>query len=162
MPAYMILIREKLRDAEAMKRYAEGAGEARHGHDLKPLAFYGACETLEAAQADGVVVIEFPDRAAARPGMTARPMRPRGRIVSRGRITGWSWSTGWAEPRRRRGGADELRERAGKSARRLAPPSPIGCPLCTWGRAVPRFAKPVSEGHVLGSRRGPRYGCLAK
>ena len=66
MAAYMILIREKLRDAEAMKRYAEGAGEARHGHDLKPLAFYGACETLEGAAADGVVVIEFPDRAAAK------------------------------------------------------------------------------------------------
>lgn len=65
MPAYMILIREKLRDGEAMQRYAAAAGVAREGHELTPLAFYGACETLEGAAADGVVVLQFADRAAA-------------------------------------------------------------------------------------------------
>ena len=66
MAAYIVLVREKLRDDAAMQQYAAAAGEARHGHDLKALAFYGASETLEGAAADGVVILEFPDMAAAR------------------------------------------------------------------------------------------------
>lgn len=66
MAAYIILIREKLRDEAAMQQYAAAAGDARHGHELKALAFYGACETLEGASADGVVILSFPDMSAAR------------------------------------------------------------------------------------------------
>ena len=66
MTAYMLLIREKLRDEAQMQQYAAAAGAARHGHDLTALAFYGAHETLEGAAADGVVVLSFPDMAAAK------------------------------------------------------------------------------------------------
>lgn len=66
MTAYMVLVREKLRDEAQMQQYAAAAGEARHGHDLTALAFYGKCETLEGAAADGVVLLSFPDMAAAR------------------------------------------------------------------------------------------------
>ncbi len=66
MTAYMVLVREKLRDEAQMQQYAAAAGEARHGHDLKALAFYGKSETLEGAAADGVVILSFPDMAAAR------------------------------------------------------------------------------------------------
>lgn len=60
MAAYVILIREKLRDEAAMKRYAEAAGAARGDHKITPLAFYGAHEVAEGPDADGVVILSFP------------------------------------------------------------------------------------------------------
>ena len=66
MAAYILLIREKLHDEAAMQRYAAAAGQARHGHDLTALAFYGASETLEGPAAEGVVLLSFPDMDAAR------------------------------------------------------------------------------------------------
>lgn len=66
MSAYIILIRERLRDEEAMARYAEGAKAARGDHPITPLAFYGAHEVTEGPEADGVVILHFPDMAAAK------------------------------------------------------------------------------------------------
>jgi uncharacterized protein (DUF1330 family) len=66
MAAYVILIREKLRDDAAMKKYAEAATGARGDHKITPLAFYGACETTEGAAADGVVLLSFPTMAEAK------------------------------------------------------------------------------------------------
>ena len=60
MAAYVILIREKLRDGDAMARYATAAGEARGDHKITPLAFYGKHEVTEGADADGVVILSFP------------------------------------------------------------------------------------------------------
>lgn len=36
------------------------------GHTAKPLAYYGAIETLEGPEAAGCVIVEFPDMDAAR------------------------------------------------------------------------------------------------
>jgi len=66
MSAYVILIRDRLRDEAAMTRYAEAAKAARGDHQITPLAFYGAHETREGAEADGVVILSFPDMAAAK------------------------------------------------------------------------------------------------
>lgn len=66
MAAYVILIRERLRDAEAMARYAEGAKNARGDHKITPLAFYGAHDVAEGADADGVVILSFPTMAEAK------------------------------------------------------------------------------------------------
>ncbi|MFN7056108.1 DUF1330 domain-containing protein [Hyphomonas sp.] len=66
MAAYVILIREKLRDDAAMKRYAEAAAAARGDHKITPLAFYGPHETAEGAAADGVVILSFPTMAEAK------------------------------------------------------------------------------------------------
>lgn len=66
MSAYVILIRDRLRDEEAMARYAAAAGAARGDHKITPLAFYGAHEVREGADADGVVILSFPDMAAAK------------------------------------------------------------------------------------------------
>lgn len=66
MTAYVILIRERLRDQEAMTRYAEAAGRARSGHSLKPLAFYGPLQVTEGPDADGVVILSFPSMEEAR------------------------------------------------------------------------------------------------
>ena len=66
MSAYIILIRDRLRDEAAMVRYAEAAKAARGDHEITPLAFYGAHEVREGADSDGVVILSFPDMAAAK------------------------------------------------------------------------------------------------
>ncbi|ABI78664.1 conserved hypothetical protein [Hyphomonas neptunium ATCC 15444] len=66
MAAYIILIREKLRDEEAMARYAKAAGDARGDHQITPLAFYGKHEVTEGADADGVVILSFPSMPEAK------------------------------------------------------------------------------------------------
>jgi uncharacterized protein (DUF1330 family) len=71
MAAYVILIREKLRDDAAMKKYAEAAGAARGDHKITPLAFYGAHEVTEGAAADGVVILSFPTMAEAKAWYTS-------------------------------------------------------------------------------------------
>jgi len=66
MAAYLIFIRDRVRDGAAMAEYGALAQKSIPGHPLEPLAFYGAVETLEGAEVDGVVLIKFPDKAAAR------------------------------------------------------------------------------------------------
>jgi uncharacterized protein (DUF1330 family) len=66
MAAYAIFIRDQLRDPEELAVYAQKARAARGDHPLKPLAYYGANETLEGQPADGVVLLEFPSMDAAR------------------------------------------------------------------------------------------------
>ena len=60
MAAYIVFIRERVHDIPAMEAYGAAAGPSLAGHAGKPLAFYGAIETLEGAPADGSVIIEFP------------------------------------------------------------------------------------------------------
>jgi uncharacterized protein (DUF1330 family) len=71
MAAYMIFIREgAVFDAGAMERYSgmnrshAAAWQQRFG--IKPLAVYGALETMEGEAPDGVVLLEFPTMADAR------------------------------------------------------------------------------------------------
>jgi uncharacterized protein (DUF1330 family) len=66
MTAYVVFTRERTRDALEMANYGSAAAAARVGHVLKPLAFYGPCETLEGAPIEGAVIVEFADMAAAR------------------------------------------------------------------------------------------------
>lgn len=60
MTAYVILIKNRTRDAAAMAAYAEKAAVARAGRDLKRLVAYGAIEVLEGEAAEGMVLLEFP------------------------------------------------------------------------------------------------------
>lgn len=71
MAAYMIFIREgAVFDAAAMERYAgmnrENAGSYQARFGIKPLAVYGALETMEGEAPDGVVLLEFATMADAR------------------------------------------------------------------------------------------------
>ena len=66
MGALIIFTRERLRDAAEMETYSGLAGGTLGGHDAKPLAYYGANETLEGAPIEGAVVIEFPSIEAAK------------------------------------------------------------------------------------------------
>jgi uncharacterized protein (DUF1330 family) len=66
MAAYIVFIKEREHDAAIMAEYGAKAGPTLAGHPGKPLAAYGAFETLEGPEAQGCVLIEFPDMAAAK------------------------------------------------------------------------------------------------
>ncbi|MBY4953190.1 MULTISPECIES: DUF1330 domain-containing protein [Pantoea] len=66
MAAYVVFIKDETLDQDELATYAEKAGQARGDHPITPLAFYGALETLEGPEAEGVVVLEFPDAEAAK------------------------------------------------------------------------------------------------
>jgi uncharacterized protein (DUF1330 family) len=66
MAAYIVFIKEREHDAGIMAEYSAKAGPTIAGHPAKPLAAYGAIETLEGPEAKGCVLIEFPDMDAAR------------------------------------------------------------------------------------------------
>lgn len=66
MTAYVIFIRDSIKDAEEMATYGKKAAGARGDHKMTPLAFYGAVETLEGPKVDGAVVISFPTAAEAK------------------------------------------------------------------------------------------------
>lgn len=66
MSAYIVFIKEREHDAAGMATYSGLAGPSLAGHPVKPLAVYGAIETLEGPAAEGCVMLEFPDMDAAR------------------------------------------------------------------------------------------------
>jgi len=66
MAAYVIFIRDRVRDKDSLAEYSSRAPQFREGHAIEPLAFYGAVETLEGAEVDGVVLLKFADKAAAK------------------------------------------------------------------------------------------------
>jgi len=67
MACYMIFIREgEVVDAEAMAKYQSGNRGGPPMPGMKPLVVYGAMETVEGEPADGIVVLEFLDRQAAK------------------------------------------------------------------------------------------------
>lgn len=66
MTAYVIFIKDGVKDPDEMAIYAEKAGAARGDHPLTPLVFYGDITTLEGPEAEGAVVLAFPDMVAAR------------------------------------------------------------------------------------------------
>jgi uncharacterized protein (DUF1330 family) len=66
MAAYIVFIKEREHDAGIMAEYGGKAGPSLAGHPAKPLVVYGAIETLEGPEAQGCVMIEFPDTAAAK------------------------------------------------------------------------------------------------
>lgn len=66
MTAYIVFTRERLRNPAEMEIYSGKAGPSLAGHEAKPLAYYGAHETLEGAPIDGAVIVSFADMAAAK------------------------------------------------------------------------------------------------
>ncbi len=66
MAAYIVLIRDRVRDPAGYAAYGAAARETLARHAAKPLAFTGPVEALEGPPADGVIIIEFPTMAEAR------------------------------------------------------------------------------------------------
>jgi uncharacterized protein (DUF1330 family) len=66
MSAYIVFIKEREHDAEAMATYSQAVGATMQGHAMKPLSFYGKVESLEGPPLLGAVVVEFPTFEAAK------------------------------------------------------------------------------------------------
>ncbi len=66
MTAYIVFIRERIRDPEPIATYNSLAGPSLAGHPVTMLAAYGAHETLEGPPIDGCVILSFPTMAEAR------------------------------------------------------------------------------------------------
>jgi uncharacterized protein (DUF1330 family) len=66
MPAYFILFRDEMRNADQYAAYGQKAVATFAGHDVKPLVANGAVTPLEGESPDGVVVLEFPTVQAAK------------------------------------------------------------------------------------------------
>lgn len=67
MATYMIFIREgEIYDPEQMALYQTANRENISKFQLQPLVVYGSMEVLEGKEADGVVLLRFPDAEAAR------------------------------------------------------------------------------------------------
>lgn len=60
MPAYIVFLRERTRDAAELETYSEGVGATLAGHPVSVLAAYGLQEVLEGPDVEGVVILEFP------------------------------------------------------------------------------------------------------
>ena len=71
MAAYIVFTRERLRDPVELEVYSKKAAGSVAGHEMKPLAIYGKCETLEGASIDSAVIMEFPTIAAAKAWYTS-------------------------------------------------------------------------------------------
>lgn len=65
MAAYIVFIRERMRNREEYERYRETSRAANARHALKPLALYGKHEMLEGPAIEGAVILEFPTMEAA-------------------------------------------------------------------------------------------------
>jgi uncharacterized protein (DUF1330 family) len=63
----MMFIRdEPVRDEAEMAEYQRMNRESGGKHPIKPLVVYGATEAVEGPAPDGVILLEFPDVAAAK------------------------------------------------------------------------------------------------
>ena len=67
MPAYMIALNRSVHDLQKLEAYWKAAGPTFEGRDAKPLSSYTPVTPLELmGPLEGVVLIEFPDVAAAK------------------------------------------------------------------------------------------------
>jgi uncharacterized protein (DUF1330 family) len=65
MAAYVVFLRERMKDMNEFQTYMEAVPPTLAGHPVKPIALYGALQTLEGEPFEGVVIAEFPTREAA-------------------------------------------------------------------------------------------------
>ncbi|RUQ98171.1 DUF1330 domain-containing protein [Labedella endophytica] len=66
MTAYIVFQRESTIDQQALDRYMERADGTLATHDVQALVDYGRHEVLEGPPVEGVVILAFPDAAAAK------------------------------------------------------------------------------------------------
>jgi uncharacterized protein (DUF1330 family) len=65
MSTFAVFVRDRMHDPEEFKIYSQKSAAARADHPLQAHVYYGAVDVLEGPAVDGVVIVEFPDKAAA-------------------------------------------------------------------------------------------------
>ncbi len=66
MLAYVVFMRDEMIDRGEFEQYSVAVDASFEGRNVKFLADYGTIETLEGAEIEGAVILEFPDMDAAR------------------------------------------------------------------------------------------------
>jgi len=66
MPAFFIVFRDEMKNADQYAAYGQKAAASFAGHDIKVLSANGPVTPLEGVPPDGVVLIEFPTVQAAK------------------------------------------------------------------------------------------------
>jgi uncharacterized protein (DUF1330 family) len=66
MSTYLIFTRHKTLDERELDIYSKEAGATLTGHEAQVLAFYGPHEDLEGAATEGTVILQFPNKVAAK------------------------------------------------------------------------------------------------
>lgn len=75
MPAYFVYVCQEVIDRSELEVYWDKIGPTLAGYGAKNLAAYTPFELLEGEPVDGVAVIEFPSRDAARAWYESAPYR---------------------------------------------------------------------------------------
>ncbi|CDG40896.1 MULTISPECIES: DUF1330 domain-containing protein [Asaia] len=65
MSTYIVFTREKTLDQNELDTYFSLVAETFEGHPIKPIVAYGAQKSLEGDEPEGIVIVEFPDKASA-------------------------------------------------------------------------------------------------
>ena len=65
MAAYIVFMRDEMKDPAEFGRYMDAVPKTLEGHPVKPLAIYGKLQMLEGPAIEGAVIAEFPDPTAA-------------------------------------------------------------------------------------------------
>ena len=66
MAAYIVFMRDRMRDTTEFGKYMEAVPGTLEGHPVRPLAIYGSIEMLEGPPIEGAVIAEFPTMEAAK------------------------------------------------------------------------------------------------
>jgi uncharacterized protein (DUF1330 family) len=66
MTAYVVFIRERMRNRREYEVYRDKSRPVNASHPLKALALYGQHEVLEGPALEGAVILEFPSIEAAK------------------------------------------------------------------------------------------------
>lgn len=65
MPAYMVFMRDRMKDPAEFEKYMAAVPGTLEGHPVRPLAIYGKLEMLEGPPIEGAVIAEFESYEAA-------------------------------------------------------------------------------------------------
>ncbi|MDE1146466.1 MAG: DUF1330 domain-containing protein [Azospirillaceae bacterium] len=66
MTAYVVFIKERIKDQAELDLYASKVPAARAGHAMTPLARYGTLEVLEGPAMEGALIASFPTMEEAK------------------------------------------------------------------------------------------------
>ena len=87
MPAYFIVFRDEMKNADQYEAYRPKAVASFAGHDAKGPVANGALTPLEGAAPDGVVVLEFPTVEAAKAWYNSPAYQAAVKILGDGELT---------------------------------------------------------------------------
>lgn len=65
MPAYIVFMRDRMKDPVEFEKYMAAVPGTLEGHPVRPLAIYGKLEMLEGPPIEGAVIAEFESYEAA-------------------------------------------------------------------------------------------------